>query len=83
VDLLEHGLPSMLALCVYSLVDKVIVPLLKKQSSNGSSEFSNKDLDRRINRNFEDIHEVRSAVADTRESLAAAKAILQRIDQRM
>ena len=99
MELLEQGMLPALVLVIYSMIDKVIVPLLKGRGNGKQPEQAERGhaCDLRIDRNERDIDRnrisiegMRNALHDIRDQGSAisgqvgvAHAILERIEQRL
>jgi len=95
MEILEHGVAAILALALYTIVDKIVVPLVSQRKGNGRhdngggrngiqqngrQDYINEDHRRRIDHIDRDMHLVRDALSDVRESVGIAKESLRRIE---
>mgnify|MGYP005814101145 FL=1 len=99
MELFENGLTAALVLILYTVVDKIIAPLIKGRSNGKHTPQPDRhdDCRRRIDRNEndiernrssidalrEDIHDVRVQVGTISGKIGVANAILERIEHRI
>lgn len=90
VNVLESGVTAGLVLVLYTLIDKILVPLIKGRLGNGArnrggngervQQVINSTFERRIGELEESVSEIGKAIVETRTSLALAEQILERIE---
>tara|TARA_B100000949_G_scaffold195024_1_gene179968 strand:+ start:658 stop:924 length:267 start_codon:yes stop_codon:yes gene_type:complete len=85
MELLEQGVIPLLILTIYTTIDKILAPLIKKAFSNGSKGTGNQGpygtLTHRLDRVEEDVHELRDTASVFREKIGIANAILERVEK--
>ena len=82
-DALQHGLASGLVLIIYGLIDKVIAPLLSKNSKKDREDVQgtiNSNLERRIHRLEAESSALSTQVGKITTSVAVSTEILKRIE---
>jgi hypothetical protein len=82
-DALQQGLASGLVLIIYGLIDKVITPLLSKNSKKATEDVQgniNENLERRIHRLEAEGTALSGQVGKITTSVAVSTEILKRIE---
>lgn len=81
----EGGALGLALLVIYSLVDKLVFPLLRGKNGNANSEVRDieRRIDHRLNGHDTEIREIRSAHAEIARTVDLSQAILERVEARI
>lgn len=91
LEILKHGgVAAILALVLYSIVDKVLVPLVSarngKRNGSGQQQWNHQDYintiqGKRLDRHDAELSELREVISEVRGAVSVSQAILERIEK--
>ena len=93
MDLVQYGAATVLAITLFTLVDKILVPVFRTKFGGSSTdergassewklqEYVNAEQGERLNRHDKELSEIRGVISEISRNLDVSQAILERIEE--
>jgi hypothetical protein len=82
-SILEGGALGLALLVIYSLVDKLVLPLVRGKNGNGELRQLERRIEQRLDSHDREIREIVAALAAITRTVDLSQAILERVEENL